>query len=373
MPDTPSTGDFGQFLKDATSGFDAGMEATAAARGNVVGKAMGRSQDLTGQTMKIAGAPTQTPPEPKLQNMPEAPQDNFRNPMEAFGSFGSVLAVFGSLMTRAPMTAALNAAASAIKGYHEGDQQVIQRNMEKWHVETQKALQQNQKELEAYKAAMEKVGISMQDRAAKLNALAAASRDNLTMANLQLSNIGAVEENLRARLSAGIQLQRLQQDYEIKMMLNQLRYGSLTTEQKKKNDDILTARQRTKDLKPEELQAALESVQGMRTGKQQKIIDDWKKGQESLEMPRGAFGWGSGAGAQADMTTEEKINRTKNLLANGAPRDQVLEAWTTSGGTPEDFSRLFPVLPGGASGQMMKAPAPGGPVGGPELGTEQSP
>src|ERR1035437_4841250 len=59
----------------------------------------------------------QAPKEPTLKDIPDAPDSEYRDPMQSLGSMASVLAMFGSLKTRAPLTSALNSAAASMQGF----------------------------------------------------------------------------------------------------------------------------------------------------------------------------------------------------------------------------------------------------------------
>lgn len=97
------------------------------------------------------------PPAPQLQNFPQPMQEDTRNPLEVFDVFKNpaiILAGLGSLFTRQGLTTAFNSAAGAVNGFRSGQQQVFERQKEKWKQEAEKALQQNSIEIEKYKTAM---------------------------------------------------------------------------------------------------------------------------------------------------------------------------------------------------------------------------
>jgi len=95
-------------------------------------------------------------PDANLQDVPDAPNQKFQDPTQVLGSLGTILAIFGSMKTRAPMTSALNSMAAAMKGFHQGDQEAIKLNTEKWQNDFKKALANNQIEMQKYTQILEK-------------------------------------------------------------------------------------------------------------------------------------------------------------------------------------------------------------------------
>lgn len=79
-----------------------------------------------------SSAPPAMAPEPQLK-------DYQTDPMQTFGSFASVLATMGSLMTRRPLTNALNAGAAVMKAKSAGDYTAYQDAFSKWKVNTDNA------------------------------------------------------------------------------------------------------------------------------------------------------------------------------------------------------------------------------------------
>ena len=61
------------------------------------------------------------PASAKLEEPPTPPQPSLQNTMQALGGLGAVIAMFGGLATRAPLTSALNSGAAAMRAFHQGD------------------------------------------------------------------------------------------------------------------------------------------------------------------------------------------------------------------------------------------------------------
>lgn len=82
---------------------------------------------------------SQKPPTPDQEPKIE---DFKTDPMQTFGSLGSMLAIFGSALTRHPLTSALNASASVFKAKNAGDYQAYKDAMDKWKLHTDNAFKQ---------------------------------------------------------------------------------------------------------------------------------------------------------------------------------------------------------------------------------------
>lgn len=65
------------------------------------------------------------------------------DPIEAFGSIGSVFGILASAFTHAPMENALNASAAAINSIKEGDSKAYDRAYKAWEDNTKQALERH--------------------------------------------------------------------------------------------------------------------------------------------------------------------------------------------------------------------------------------
>lgn len=142
------------------------------------------------------------PPKASLEKVPEAPDTKMQDPMKAMGSVGSVIALLGSLRTRAPMTAALNAAAESIKGYHKGDVEAANQEREKWKDNMEKALRNNQEELQKYTEALQESNWDMQKAQAKFHALSAQFQDNNMQSAQAAGDVQAQYALLKGRMQS---------------------------------------------------------------------------------------------------------------------------------------------------------------------------
>lgn len=76
---------------------------------------------------------------PKPPTLADAPKPESRSSMEAFGSAAGFLATFGSLMTRRPLTNALNSGAAVMNAYHAQDAKAFKDAMDKFKVDNDNA------------------------------------------------------------------------------------------------------------------------------------------------------------------------------------------------------------------------------------------
>jgi len=101
----------------------------------------------------------------------------------------------------------MNAASAAMKGFHQGEKEVYDREREKWEDNMKKALRQNKLEIEEYNAAREQHGDDMAALQGKMEAIAAKNKDWMTLSALQSSGgAAAAFEALKMREDAGNKL-----------------------------------------------------------------------------------------------------------------------------------------------------------------------
>ncbi|MDE2096652.1 MAG: hypothetical protein KGL39_05340 [Patescibacteria group bacterium] len=148
---------------------------------------------LDASTMKL------TPPELKLPPKPEAKNTD---PVEAWGSTAMVFAALASFAVRGHATAAMNAAAAAMKGIQAKDKEITDQNFKEWEAQTKNAIDMANFQQNAYKTLLDtvqhkedmafKIGDAA-DRAteAKIRAVSAALQDPAMTAAL---DHGGIEE-----------------------------------------------------------------------------------------------------------------------------------------------------------------------------------
>lgn len=90
---------------------------------------------------------------PQYQPIP-SPTVKSTDPKTIWSSSAMWLAGLGSLMARQPLTTAMNAAAMAIKGFHEGDQEAAKQALETWKIANENYNKAFDYEMSTYKDAL---------------------------------------------------------------------------------------------------------------------------------------------------------------------------------------------------------------------------
>jgi hypothetical protein len=151
---------------------------------------------------KLTAAPIKPPAAPTLQSMPAAPRQQYDDPMKAFGSPAVILATLGSLFTRHPLKVAFDSAAAAIDGYHKGDKEKAELEQKNWQEATEAAINQNKTELEKYQAAWKETEHNVNERFAKMHAIAAGVKDEVMLSGLKTGNLDLIWKTLEQRQTA---------------------------------------------------------------------------------------------------------------------------------------------------------------------------
>lgn len=143
-----------------------------------------------------------TPELTNQQNIPQAPQQTFKNPFEAFSNPMVWIAMLGSLATRQPAIASFNSAAKALEGFHKGDEEAIKLNVQNWKDQVEQVTKQNEIELERYKQAWEKYKDDYTKLEAEFQAIAAGFSDENTLAINKYKGPAEIYDNILKRVEA---------------------------------------------------------------------------------------------------------------------------------------------------------------------------
>ncbi len=141
----------------------------------------------------LANRKTPVPADPKLENLPQPPKQNYTDPIKAFQNPAVVIATLGSLFTRAPLTAAMNAGAAAMTAYHKGEAEVFAQKREEWKEKMDEAIKQNGIELEKYNVAWKKSDAAVKDKMAAMMANAAGQKNEVMIAAIRSGAIDKVD------------------------------------------------------------------------------------------------------------------------------------------------------------------------------------
>ncbi len=175
---------------------------------------------------KLIAAPITPPAAPTLQSVPQPPRQEYADPMKAFGSPAVILATLGSLFTRHPLKVAFNSAAAAMEGYHKGDKEKAELEQKNWKEATEAAITQNKTELEKYQAAWKETEHNVNERFAKMQAIAAGVKDEVMLAQIKTGNLDLIWKTLEQRQTAMdklVQFQQTEKDRQERLRMQQER------------------------------------------------------------------------------------------------------------------------------------------------------
>jgi hypothetical protein len=146
--------------------------------------------------------------DPHLRDVPKPPHEEFRDSLQVFSSPAIILATLGSLMTRQPATAALNAGAAAMEAFHKGDQEQIKLHMDQWKQATDWMIAQNGIEIQRYNASWKKYGAQVDARKAQQMVDAAMVNDKAAMAAIAQADEKPFATLMEARIKGQEELER---------------------------------------------------------------------------------------------------------------------------------------------------------------------
>jgi|SRR5580658_180391 hypothetical protein len=195
----------------------ADVEAALANQNKVAEETTAKLKASQAQHEQMAQQRTAIPGAPKLQNVPQPPPKfEYQDTMQVFQSPAVLLAALGSVFTRAPLTAAMKAGAAAMEGFHNGQKEVADLHLEQWKAATDYAIKQNQVEMQRYNAIMENSRLSIADKQARMQAIAAANQDQMMIAATSSGNVQRTFEIMHAREQAQDSLVKMQMAFQQK-------------------------------------------------------------------------------------------------------------------------------------------------------------
>ena len=159
-------------------------------------------------------------PLPKMTELPKPPETKTTDFMESFGSAAMALAGLGSLMTRRPLTNALNAGAAVMQAYHKNDMEAAQQAYQKWEVETKNAMAMHQFEQETYRNVMDKHRGNADMLRAALTANAAALKDEVALAMLNSGNTPGAIALITGRAALGGRIGSAQEELQWRQQMS---------------------------------------------------------------------------------------------------------------------------------------------------------
>lgn len=340
-PPQPSPGDTGG---DYTATGDATILNDAPDQMDASGQVPPDFFSTSGQSLKQL-AQGLAPPPPQLgENAPPSPfsppptQKPF-NPMAAWGSGAMMLATLGSLLTRQPLTAAMNAAAGVLNAYKANDVAAAKQAFDTWKIQTANALNYQKYELDYYSRIMQSNSISDREKIYEITAFARATKNAALLQALSTGGLPAAQDYLSkiANVSSGWAASA--KDTNTLGLENQVW------------DDWISSHP---NATPEEQLNARKSIFSRTTQK-----------------------------AVASLSTEEKINLGKSLYAQKYPHDPItnkplnpnapsFQQYMTDGEFNTDMSSMIGAVGGGENSGQIENPASSSPDAsqrGPAVGT----
>jgi hypothetical protein len=131
--------------------------------------------------------------QPPKYDLPKFEPPKKTDPVAAWASPAMALAAIGSLLTRTPMTTALNAAAGVMKAFKENDREAEDTAFQQWKQSTELANKQQTFQLEAYKAALAKASTDEKGALAQFTAYAHAFGDETAALAAQTRGLQGAE------------------------------------------------------------------------------------------------------------------------------------------------------------------------------------
>lgn len=132
---------------------------------------------------------TARPAVPKSIPLPEAPVPEKKDPMRVFGQLIPMIAALGALTTREPAVNALNAATAMVNAAKKNDKEEEATQRQTWIDNLNLAVKNNEQLLGEYNLAINDYKMSLTEKMAKVQALAAENQDQLTLATLKGGNL----------------------------------------------------------------------------------------------------------------------------------------------------------------------------------------
>lgn len=178
------------------------------------------------------------------------------DPIEAFGSFGSVFGILASAFTHAPMENALNASAAAMTAIKNSDQKSYDQAHKGWEDNMKLAMDRHKIQHDAYQDATSLLSTNMQAAQTKLSVLAARFGDKQVQTLLDAGMNKEVEEVLQARQRSALALQeqmpKIAEENAKISRLFALGYDTKNPQSEKSQEALKTFQKEQVDLKRQE-------------------------------------------------------------------------------------------------------------------------
>lgn len=147
---------------------------------------------------KIADAGTSAPQAPQYDQVPDKFQHMGMDDKQMTEAMSTMLALsaIGGLMTRTPMTAALNSFSAGMQGLMKGDHELFQRESKTFDHNMKQAIAKNQQAAAEYKDAWEKHKLDITTLQSEWNMISKKYGDTVAGANIEAKNASDVMKHV---------------------------------------------------------------------------------------------------------------------------------------------------------------------------------
>jgi hypothetical protein len=142
------------------------------------------------------------PERPDLQETPEAPVPEKKNPLRVFGQFMPLVVALGALSTRNAGVNAMNAATAMVNAAKANDKIEEAKQRQYWLDQTKVVVDQNNAMLKDYELKLKDRELQVADTQAEIAAIAAKNQDVLTLAQLKAGQFGPMVNLIKFRQGA---------------------------------------------------------------------------------------------------------------------------------------------------------------------------
>lgn len=262
-----------------------------------------------------------------MRELPKETHVPLQDPMNALKGIGAVVAIFGGLMTREPMTAAFNSASSAMQAFHQHNIEAQKYYHNRFMDEMKRALDENQLELDKYRAALLKHKGNLDAATSEIQAAAAGVKNKAVEYAAKEKNVAFLGRTIGMLAQAHTRLAAVHADLKLKQQ---------------EEEDKIDYQKQMLELKRKELSGILGTSEGSPSGLQgDAYLKTLKPGDADLirgvdegRVKISSFAWLRPQGKQLfaqvaqydpkfDMTTYEKRVRTQEDFSAGKSAQTV--------------------------------------------------
>lgn len=266
---------------------------------------------------------------PTQQRVPAPPKDNLAKDSEEFMSTAYLLAGIAGAFSRRHVTGALQGFAAVVNGFHTGEKEKVESGLKEWKANADQAIVNNKIVMDEYNAVLNDKRIGMEEQMSKIQLIAAKYKDTLVYQ-------AAAEKNFTLVANLTERMREADQRFASAAERLEFYYQRLDTQQ----GGILAARQTYATMFPVDAtgRRVMPDPKGSGTMVPAPDFGSWYKS----EWPKMAGGQQQSQAGQPGGGGADLVNKAKQAVDAGIPRDQVKAAFVEDGGSAADFDKAFP-------------------------------